>query len=326
MSFARRPHVWLAAVATAVAATAYLRPTAPGRDPAVAAVDGPLVAVHWADAERALVLRAGPGGAVLEVQTLRPPGRLERWPANRAGSELLGRLAPLAAIRALGQPDESHLAAFGLAPPTATLRLQTAAAVTELAVGGTTYGRNDFYVRSPDGQVYLLAQALLGALAHGGRSLQERSPLGVAPAALTGLRVRQGANEHQFQVRHEAGGAGPFAAAADSGARLPQASALLARVLRLRVETVGTPAASGLPAVELFMEHGASSAGPLQIWPLPAAGGATATSPAFVGPVTLQRFAAEALLQAVAGAIAEPADGVGRVPAAGGSTGARVQP
>ena len=90
---------------------------------------------------------------------------------NDAADTVWENFAPLTAIRQL--PEGSTPDAFGLASPKATLTVDAAGNLRELAVGGDAYGTRDSYV-GVDGNVYLVDDKTLKPLAFAKSRLMER--------------------------------------------------------------------------------------------------------------------------------------------------------
>jgi len=93
------------------------------------------------------------------------PPKVQRFAAGKKVDRLLGNLAPLMAVRALGDVPADRLEALELDEPKRTLTISCGGKTHKLAVGATTYGASTRYVRDESGgPIYLVKASLFSDL------------------------------------------------------------------------------------------------------------------------------------------------------------------
>ncbi|RME26571.1 MAG: DUF4340 domain-containing protein [Deltaproteobacteria bacterium] len=96
--------------------------------------------------------------------------------ASDKGDELLGKLAPMHAIRKLDQVDAEKLQVIGLDDPKEKLVITRDGKDVVIEIGGEAYGTKDRYVRLVDtGDIYLVDDQLLKSLQYARTRLVDRS-------------------------------------------------------------------------------------------------------------------------------------------------------
>lgn len=218
------------------------------------------------------------------------------YPGTEMARGLFGRLLPFRTIRRLAASD-ADMNAFGLAPPTAKLRLRLAGRDHEIQIGSTTYGASGTYVRAPDGQIYLAKTNLFSELQNGGNGLTERSLVITPRDKIARVRLRADGRERELVQRHRDDRANAFFAdPAEPDARLEQAGNWLDRLMRTRMVDFAetTPDAAPALVVELLGEE--APLGTVKLWP-PGNPAAIAEAPGYPGPITISKPLAELLLK-----------------------------
>jgi hypothetical protein len=105
----------------------------------------------------------------------KPEEKTIRFLSVEAAKPLVEAVAPLKAIRALGNYDESRKSEFGFDEPEGTLRVVFSNQEHSLVVGGTTPGGGDRYARDPDsGTLYAVGGDIVRNLTHAEQRLFER--------------------------------------------------------------------------------------------------------------------------------------------------------
>ena len=113
---------------------------------------------------------------------------------------LIDSLTPFVARRSL--PMEGPPSDYGLDEPSGELVLTSSSGTRSFTIGGTAYRTRDRYLLDRDNDRLMLVDGgLLRPLSRGGRSLQDRSLLGVDPEELVGLIVTD-ANRERLELQH----------------------------------------------------------------------------------------------------------------------------
>jgi hypothetical protein len=105
----------------------------------------------------------------------KPEEKTIRFLSVAAARPLVEAVAPLKAIRALGNYDESRKSEFGFEEPEGTLRVVFSNHEHSLIVGGSTPGGGDRYARDADsGTLYAVSGDIVRNLTHAEQRLFER--------------------------------------------------------------------------------------------------------------------------------------------------------
>lgn len=99
---------------------------------------------------------------------------LKEYRGNDAATELLGLFGPLKALRALGAIDDAKAKELGLTDSKKSLTVNAKGLTYKFVLGGTSYGSGDYYVRDPQGQVFLLSQRIIADFEFADSRLMER--------------------------------------------------------------------------------------------------------------------------------------------------------
>ena len=155
--------------------------------------------VHWKtdDAEATITRKKDDFGPYLWVEytktedkrPLVPPGEDQTLPppppekvttttffkASDQGEELIGKLAPMLALRKLDGVSDDKLKEIGLDDPKEQLDLTLDGKTITMMVGGESYGTRDRYVQRKDtGEVFLVDDQLLKAIQYARTRLPDR--------------------------------------------------------------------------------------------------------------------------------------------------------
>lgn len=93
---------------------------------------------------------------------------------NDKAEEYVDAVAPLMAIRSLGQVSEKQLEEFELKEPKTSLTVECDGRTFALQVGGTTYGAGDQYARTSTGEVFILKPKAVSDLENASSRLMQR--------------------------------------------------------------------------------------------------------------------------------------------------------
>ncbi len=105
----------------------------------------------------------------------KPEAKTVRFLSAEAAKSLVEAVAPLKAIRALGNFDESRKEEFGFDEPEGTLRVVFSKQERSLVVGGSTPGGGDRYARDANaGTLYAISGDIVRNLTHAEQRLFER--------------------------------------------------------------------------------------------------------------------------------------------------------
>lgn len=99
---------------------------------------------------------------------------VKEYRGNDGAVELLGLFGPLKALRTLGAVDEAKAKELGFSGSKKTLTVSAKGLSYAFVLGGTSYGSGDYYVRDPQGQVYLLSQRIIADFEFSDSRLMER--------------------------------------------------------------------------------------------------------------------------------------------------------
>lgn len=103
--------------------------------------------------------------SIADKSTAAAKSTVQRFAAGTKVDGLLKRLAPLKAIRALGEVPADKLAVLELDKPKRLLELKCDGQTHKLAIGATTYGASSRYIRDAGGgTVYLVKASLVSDL------------------------------------------------------------------------------------------------------------------------------------------------------------------
>lgn len=158
------------------------------------------------------------------------------FPAGSAVTQALDKLAPLTALRSLGQVDASQLARMGLVTPTRMLQMNAGARSFTLEIGDKTYGAQGHYARLKGrDEVVLIASTVVNGLEGSESRLMEWRVLPVEIEQITGVDLRTGTrsgrllhvDREQPQKRH-------FALASTPDQKSDEAGSLVNRLRGLR--------------------------------------------------------------------------------------------
>jgi hypothetical protein len=299
-------HALAAVGAAGLALAAWKQPAEDKKDDGVTVAKTPsmnLGAITWKDdAYDVEVTKSGERVQVAVTQKTGlkdggPPPKARVFPGSKRATELFQSFAPFKAARHLGPPDPSKLGALGLEKPTGRLTLTAGAESATIEVGGTTFGSGDRYAKGPDGDVYLLKATNLNDLLHGGASLTERALLDLEAKDVERATLTLGAKGRELLQRNPGDKDNAFwADPAVPDEKLEQASGWMDRLLKLRIADLADAKPSTPPAlvVELFGAKGSLAV--IEVF-TPDDKVAVATAPRFMGPVTIAKANAEALIR-----------------------------
>lgn len=97
-----------------------------------------------------------------DPKAAQPAKETEQFAGNDAAKEFAASMAPMTALRSLGNVEKNMLKELELEKPETTLSVQCAGQTRSFQVGGSTYGVGDRYIREKKGgPVYLLAAAAI---------------------------------------------------------------------------------------------------------------------------------------------------------------------
>jgi len=302
-------HGALAGAATLAAYVAWVNPRFTRDDASIEIIAGrpeALDEVTWQDATNEVTVRRdGAEIRVLIATRKEGAGAAKTFPAAAAARELFGHMAPLTAVRKLGQADDAHVKAFGLAEPQATLRLRYGNVTHTLRIGTATFGSGHSYVQSEDGDVFLVKASQLGDLKSGASVLAERALFAFARDKVERLVLTTPVKTRELVQRFREDAARAFwADPAEPNGRLAQAGNWVDRLLRARVSDLAAHKPSGPPALSVEGFGDGHTLGQVAIW-TPSDGDALATSSTFATAVVLPRWAAEGLLKELDAVLAE---------------------
>ena len=153
-----------------------------------------------------------------------------------AVAKLLEKLAPLQAVRALGEVPQDKLADLELEAPEAWIEITRKGKVRKLEVGGEAYGTRDFYVRDTEtGKFYLVDADVFRPLKYARSRLPDRrlSDLEQADIASVVLQSPAGRVEMVHQNRQDKDAA-YWASTADPEAPVELYANWLDKALRLK--------------------------------------------------------------------------------------------
>jgi len=153
-----------------------------------------------------------------------------------AVTKLLEQLAPLEAVRALGEVSPDKLADLGLETPESWIEITRKGKVRKLDVGGEAYGTRDFYVRDTEtGKFYLVDADVFRPLKYAKSRLPDRrlSDLEQIDIARVVLQASVGRVEMIHQNRQDKDAA-YWASAADIEAPVELYANWLDKALRLK--------------------------------------------------------------------------------------------
>jgi hypothetical protein len=116
----------------------------------------------------------GDAGAAPEMKTETAKEK-QRFVAVKEANELVGKLAPMMALRRVGKIEASRAEEFGFKQPAGTLTVNLDGKKRQLVIGGTTPGGGDRYARDAETQeVYALSGETVRSLEFAESRLIER--------------------------------------------------------------------------------------------------------------------------------------------------------
>lgn len=186
-----------------------------------------------------------------DVTAALPTERVARrtvFKASGKGDELVGKLAPLLAIRKLDGVAADKLAEIGLDAPTETLVLTRKGGTTTLQIGGEAYGTKDRYVRDVDsGAVYLLDDQLLKDLEYARTRLPDRSLWSFETPAIATVTIQHGERSRTVQQKNPDDPQAATWTAVGAEAEDAQVKTWMDKALKLKGTSTVDPAAEDAP-------------------------------------------------------------------------------
>lgn len=196
----------------------------------------------------------------------------QRFIGVKAATEIVEKVAPLLAVRALGKYDPKQAEEFGFDKPEGTLSVKLSGGEQSLLVGGTTPGGQERYSKhAASGQLYAVPSDLVQSMLGAETRLIERDLHAFLDADVTRLRITKGDKSRELVAVAEKKGA--FADAATPTKSDDTVGNWLAKVGRLRVmeyvEKPVTPPApeSAVVRIEYFGKK--ATLGFLEIYKIP---------------------------------------------------------
>lgn len=166
------------------------------------------------------------------------PAERERaqFPAGGSTLKALEALAPLKALRALGEVDAARLPQMGLTTPQRTLTVEAGGKSYTLDIGDTTYGGQGRYARlRGKPEVYLIANATVLGLEGPAPRLMEWRLLPAELEHIVSVDVKSGGRGGSFvQVERAQESKRHFAPATAPGERSDEATNLMGKLRALR--------------------------------------------------------------------------------------------
>lgn len=122
-----------------------------------------------------------------------PPKRSTvRFISVKAADELVAKLAPLRALRAVGKVEGTRAEEFGLDKPEGTLKLTVGGKPQTLIIGGATPGGSERYAKTGNGDVFAIPGDLVQTLLFADVRLTEHDLQPFQPDEATRVRVSKG--------------------------------------------------------------------------------------------------------------------------------------
>ncbi|MDP7114245.1 MAG: DUF4340 domain-containing protein [Myxococcota bacterium] len=173
---------------------------------------------------------------------------IKSFRGNKTCDKILGRFAPMKAIREFELLTDEKLAEMELTEPVATLKVTTARGERSFEVGGRSYGTNDYYLRdASSGSVFLVESRVIADIKGGSTRLMERSVFDFKKEDAESAQVAVGSNRGSFVQLNRDDSKTAFWAAADDTSRAHDAAdTLLNKALRLRALSYLTNTPAGL--------------------------------------------------------------------------------
>jgi len=153
------------AAASAVKAPTAAPPPAPVAAPAAVPAAAP------APTAAAAAPTPPPGAPVHEIKET---VTTKQFRGNDETDKLLEQFAPLKAVRVLGKVDDAKAKELGLSESKKSLTVSARGQTFKFAIGGTSYGGGDSYVRDGEGRVSLISQRLISNFEFAESRLMER--------------------------------------------------------------------------------------------------------------------------------------------------------
>jgi hypothetical protein len=138
-----------------------------------------------------------PAGQSIDGKDQEPPkpeeAKTARFIATKDGDELVAQVAPLRALRVLGQVTDSQKADFGLDKEEGTLTVNYGSTEHKLAFGGTTPGGSDYYAKDlSTGLGYVVAGSIVRDLINADQRLVEHKLHGWEDSSAKRLTISAG--------------------------------------------------------------------------------------------------------------------------------------
>lgn len=298
-------HTWLAWASLLWALFAYSAPTLRGQDSRLRMLDAqpsPITRIAYAtDTYGVTLIARADGPPDLRVRyaaaqnELQVPARI--WRGGPAAAALFADLTMLPAQRALGPTGPEQLARFSLAPPEASLELESAQARHVVALGAAVYGSNDLYAYLPERGAYIIDAALIAPLMHGASSLIDARIWPVPRDGVRAITLSARGQSRKFQMHTPLSGPGFLAEDMAAPRPNPNITRLMQQLMDLAVTGNVDAAPQGPPSASLIVEPIAGEPAHVALY-LPAAND---SSEAVVvcdhqrGPMSIARAAALAL-------------------------------
>jgi hypothetical protein len=170
-----------------------------------------------------------------------------RFVGVKGATEIVEKVAPLLAVRALGKYEPKQAEEFGLDKPEGTLSVKLGGSEQSLVVGGTTPGGQERYSKhSASGQLYAVPADLVQAMLGAETRLIERDLHAFPDTDVMRIRVSKGGKSRELAAIPDKKGA--FADVATPTKSDDTVGNWLSKVGRLRVmEYVEKPAAPPSP-------------------------------------------------------------------------------
>ncbi|MBZ0118648.1 MAG: DUF4340 domain-containing protein, partial [Sandaracinaceae bacterium] len=169
----------------------------------------------------------------------------ERFVGSSDAREYLSKIAPLRAVRSLGELSSAQLGELELAEPSSRLELRCGDRSGSFSLGARSYGTGDRYVRTQGrGPVYLVASDRLQGLESAELRLMQRELHTFERREIVGLRLRGAGRERRLLQHNRLDEArAEWVDAADPERRNELYGNWLVRFDRLRVQSYLTESA-----------------------------------------------------------------------------------
>lgn len=202
-------------------------------------------------------------------KTPEPKRETVRFVGVEQAGKLAESVAPLMALRALGNVDKSRDEEFGFDKPAGTLRVQLGSTTHVLLIGGTTPGGGDRYARLESGEAYAIEGSIAQNLMFAESRLVERDLFGFEADELERVLVKgQDRTRELVRVADKKDG---WADAASPTTLDETAGNWMSKLLKLRIMSYDAPDAPSTDAIVSveFFAKGMRSLGTLQLFKAP---------------------------------------------------------